>query len=70
MTSDITLKADPTKNNDPFLLLNYNVKFYKFLHELDDSTKHIIRNNKQLNEMYDLFLDFVIDSSTFLDRQK
>jgi len=52
---------------DEFILSKYNVDFTKFLHSLDDSTKHIIRKNKQLNEMYDLFLDFIIDSSQHLD---
>ena len=35
---------------------------------MDNTTKHIIRNNKQLNELYDLFLDYIIDSSQLLDR--
>ena len=63
-------KQDVQKVDDHFFIASHNVKFYKLLNEFDDSTKHIIRNNKQLNEMYDLFLDFIIDSSTFLDRQK
>ena len=50
------------------LLSNYNVQFYRFLESIDDNTKHIIRNNNKLNEMYDLFLDFIIDSSNQLDR--
>lgn len=50
------------------LLSNYNLQFYKFLESIDDNTKHIIRNNSKLNEMYDLFLDFIIDSSNQLDR--
>jgi hypothetical protein len=50
------------------LLSNYNLQFYKFLESIDDNTKHIIRNNNKLNEMYDLFLDFIIDSSNQLDR--
>ena len=53
---------------DRLLLSNYNVQFYKFLESIDDNTKHIIRNNNKLNEMYDLFLDFIIDTSNHLDR--
>jgi len=52
---------------DEMLLTKYNIDFTKFLNTLDDSTKHIIRKNKKLNEMYDLFLDFIIDSSQHLD---
>jgi len=42
---------------------DFHIRFNKHLHELDNTTKHIIRNNKQLNQMYDLFIDFIIDSS-------
>ena len=63
-------KQDVQKVDDHFFITSHNVKFYKFLNDLDDSTKHIIRNNKQLNEMYDIFLDFIIDSSNFLDKRK
>lgn len=62
-------KQDVQKVDDHFFIAKHNVKFYKFLDELDDTSKHLIRNNKQLNEMYDLFLDFIIDSSRFLDSQ-
>jgi len=42
--------------------------FERVLINMDNTTKHIIRNNKQLNELYDLFLDYIIDSSQLLDR--
>jgi len=45
----------------------YSVLFDRQLSELDDTTKHIIKNNKQLNAMYDLFLDFIIDSNRQMD---
>ena len=48
-------------------LLQHIEKFNKYLAGLDNTSKHIIRNNKQLNELYDLFLDFIIDSSQHLD---
>jgi len=63
-------KEDVKRVDDHFFIAKHNVKFYKLLDELDDSTKHIIRNNKQLNELYDCFLDFIIDSSTFLEKGK
>ena len=58
----------PTKEiKDEFLINEYNVKFNKMLHSLSDPTKKIIRNSKELNDLYDLFLDFIIDSSQHLD---
>lgn len=51
-------------------ITNYNVKCFKMLNALDESTKHIIQNNKQLNELYDIFLDFILDSSILLDKDK
>lgn len=61
------LKSFTKKLTDRAFLTEYNVLFFKFLNSLDDSTKHLIKNSKQLNEMYDLFLDFIIDSSQLLD---
>lgn len=58
----------PTKEiKDELLITEYNVKFSKMLHSISDHTKSIIKNNKELNEWYDLFLDFIIDSSQHLD---
>jgi hypothetical protein len=34
---------------------------------LDDSTKTVIRKNSKLNDLYDLFLDYIIDSNQHLD---
>lgn len=50
-----------------FFISKYSAMFEKKLNELDDTTKHIIKKNKQLNEVYDLFLDFIIDSSQHLE---
>jgi len=49
---------------------DYNIKFYKALNSIDESTKHIIQHNKQLNDLYDIFLDFIIDSSRLLDKER
>lgn len=43
-------------------------RFERALLNMDDAAKHIIRRNKQLNELYDLFVDYIIDSSQLLDR--
>jgi len=42
-------------------------KFERFLKSLNENTRHTIRSNKQLNELYDLFLDFIIDSNQHLE---
>lgn len=47
--------------------MQYSELFNKQLAGLSDSTKHIIRKNVELNSLYDLFLDFIIDSSQHLD---
>jgi hypothetical protein len=51
-------------------IVQYHEHFNHFLHLLDDSTKHLIRNNRQLNDMYDLFLDFVLDSGQILEPKR
>jgi hypothetical protein len=48
-------------------LSHYNALFNKKINSINNDTRHIIRHNKQLNELYDLFLDFIIDSSQHLD---
>lgn len=50
------------------LILNYNSDFNRFLDTLQPTTKQIITNNKQLNQMYDLFLDFIIDSNLLVKK--
>lgn len=49
------------------LLSRYSNLFSKYLQGLSPSTREIIRHNKELNELYDLFLDFTIDASQHLD---
>ena len=43
-------------------------KFERYLATLDDNTRQLIRNNKQLNNFYDLFLDFILDSNQHLEK--
>jgi len=65
MTSDLAKELKNTSSR--LFITRYSDLFNRNLAKLDDSTKHIIRNNKQLNDLYDLFLDFIIDSSQHLD---
>lgn len=58
MHEDVVLRVFLTEHSD---------KFQRYLAKLDNNTKYIIRNNKQLNELYDLFLDYIIDSAKILD---
>lgn len=53
--------------NDRAFILKYSAMFNNYLTKIDDNTKHLIKNNKQLNELYDLFLDYIIDSNQHLD---
>lgn len=48
-------------------ICRYSTLFNEQLAKLDNVSKHLIRNNKQLNELYDLFLDFIIDSNQHLE---
>lgn len=59
--------SDVKNASTRLLLIQHIEKFNKYLAGLDNNTKHIIRNNKQLNDLYDLFLDFIIDSSQHLE---
>jgi len=49
------------------LLTRYSNLFSSYLQKLSPSTRETIRHNKELNELYDLFLDFTIDASQHLD---
>jgi hypothetical protein len=43
-------------------------KFERYLATIDSDTRHVIRKNKQLNDFYDLFLDFILDSNQHLEK--
>jgi len=51
-------------------IIQYYEQFNHFLNNIDDSTKHLIKKNKQLDTMYDLFLDFVLDSGQIVETDK
>jgi hypothetical protein len=58
-----------TAMKDRMFIAQYADKFERHLAALNDNTREIIRNNKQLNEFYDLFLDFILDSNQHLERK-
>lgn len=58
-----------TAMKDRMFIAQYADKFERHLATLNDYTREIIRNNKQLNEFYDLFLDFILDSNQHLERK-
>ena len=43
--------------------------FSNYLQKISPHTRDQIRKNKELDELYDLFLDFILDSSQHLDEQ-
>jgi hypothetical protein len=64
-----TEMEDITAMKDRMFIAQYADKFERHLATLNDYTREIIRNNKQLNEFYDLFLDFILDSNQHLERK-
>ena len=60
-------KQDVESVVDDLFITKYSNLFSKYLQDLSPHTREIIRNNKELNEMFDLFLDFILDSSQHLD---
>jgi len=61
------IKEEVKQVLDNCFITKYSNLFSKFLQELSPSTRDVIRKNKELNEMFDLFLDFILDSSQHLD---
>ena len=41
---------------------SYHIKFLNLIDGLTPEIKHTIKRSKELNDMYDCFLDFIIDS--------
>ena len=64
---DLRTNTEIEMISDQFFISKYSAMFNEYLSRLDDNTKYIIRNNKQLNDLYDLFLDYIIDSNQHLD---
>lgn len=52
---------------DNCFIAKYNNYFSEYLQNLSPETRELIRKNKDLNSLFDLFLDFILDSSQYLD---
>lgn len=61
------LKKDVQDVVEQCFLSRYSNLFNNYLQKLSPSTREQIRNNKELNDLFDLFLDFTIDASQHLD---
>lgn len=55
--------------SDKAFISSYHSKFKHYLNCIDDHTRQQIHNNKQLNDFYDLFLDYIIDSAEYLNKK-
>lgn len=61
------MKSDIKEIVDSCFIAKYNSLFSRFLQKLSPESRDIIRKNKELDELFDLFLDFILDSSQHLD---
>ena len=48
-------------------ITNYHIRFLNLIEGLTPEVKHTIKRSKELNDMYDCFLDFIIDSKTIVN---
>jgi len=60
-------KEDVQDVVDNCFISRYSNLFASYLRKLSPETRDIIRKNKELNELFDLFLDYTIDASQHLD---
>jgi hypothetical protein len=51
---------------DRLFISQYNALFNEYLNKVEPSTRELVRRNKELNALYDVILDFIIDSSHHL----
>jgi hypothetical protein len=61
------LKKDIKDIVDSCFISKYSTLFNNYLQKLSPETRDIIRKNKELNDLFDLFLDYTIDASQHLD---
>ena len=61
------MKNDVSEIANRVFIAQHADKFERFLKQLNEPARHLIRKEKQLNELYDLFLDFIIDSNQHLE---
>ena len=62
------LSTEINEMKDRLFIAQYADRFERYLTSFDDNTRQLIRNNKQLNNFYDLFLDFILDSNQHLEK--
>ena len=55
---------------DRLFISQYNMLFNRYLEKVEPPTRELVRRNKELNELYDIILDFIIDSSKHLGYTK
>jgi len=69
MTTNLkdNVKQDTQRVLDSCLITRYNTYFTEYLQKLSPETREIIRKNKELDCLFDLFLDFILDTSQHLD---
>lgn len=48
-------------------ITSYHIRFLNLIDGLTPEIKHSIKKSKELNDMYDCFLDFIIDSKRIVD---
>jgi hypothetical protein len=48
-------------------ITNYHICFLSIIEGLTPEAKHTIKKSKELNDMYDCFLDFIIDSKRIVN---
>jgi hypothetical protein len=62
------LSTEINEMKDRLFIAQYADKFERYLTSFDNNTRQLIRSNKQLNDFYDLFLDFILDSNQHLEK--
>lgn len=60
-------KEDVRDVIDSCFIAKYNGLFGKYLQKLSPETREVIRKHRELDELFDLFLDYILDSSQHLD---
>jgi hypothetical protein len=55
---------------DRLFISQYNALFNEYLDKVKPPTRELVRHNKELGELYDVVLDFIIDSSHHLGYTK
>jgi len=64
------LNIGTMETKDRYFLASQADRFERFLATINNDTRAIIRKNNQLNELYDLFLDFILDANQHLDKSE